>query len=220
MVPFLNISLMLPLPLAIGTSACVIPFAAASSMYSYAKQKSIAWRFALTLSSFALPFTCLGAYLSKVVPQKHIALILATVLFFISFRIICSTLKNKGEETAECKPRLRWFAPPVSALAGFVAGLLGIGGGAIYVPIMLPCGFTIHSAVATCSFLLFATGLTSAISHILIGNLSLTDFLLLMPTAIIGAQLGAWKLKQIRSSFLRILFASALLLVAVRMIFR
>ncbi|MCX7703765.1 MAG: sulfite exporter TauE/SafE family protein, partial [Planctomycetota bacterium] len=91
---------------------------------------------------------------------------------------------------------------------------------------MLPCGFSIHSAVATSSFLLLTTGTTSAISHLLLhlshpqnyGSFPFTPFILLMPPAILGAQIGAWKLKNIRAPFLRILFASTLLLIAARLI--
>jgi len=54
----------------------------------------------------------------------------------------------------------------VGFMSGFLAGLVGIGGGFIFVPMIMSFyGISIHKAIATSSGFTIAAGLTSFISH-------------------------------------------------------
>ncbi len=76
-------------------------------------------------------------------------------------------------------------------LAGFVAGLLGVGGGVVNVPFLTSLGFSMHYAVATSSMAITITSVTSALTHYALGNVDLGLLTSLAPSLIVGAQVGA-----------------------------
>lgn len=56
-------------------------------------------------------------------------------------------------------------------IAGFLSGLLGIGGGVIKVPIMsLIFNIPIHNAVSTSTFMIVITSLVGSLSHFFMSN--------------------------------------------------
>jgi len=84
-------------------------------------------------------------------------------------------------------------------LAGITAGLLGLGGGAIIVPILysiflmldIAPGSTMHLAVGTSLATIVFTALSSGFSHYRLGNVQIKTILYLAPGIIIGALTGA-----------------------------
>ncbi|HJL68190.1 MAG TPA: TSUP family transporter, partial [Prochlorococcaceae cyanobacterium Gl_MAG_24] len=55
---------------------------------------------------------------------------------------------------------------PLGLLAGGLAGLLGIGGGLIFSPLLLWIGFIPHEALATSTFAIVPTALSGTLTHL------------------------------------------------------
>ncbi|HGY5558740.1 MAG: sulfite exporter TauE/SafE family protein [Prochlorococcus sp.] len=55
---------------------------------------------------------------------------------------------------------------PLGLLAGGLAGLLGIGGGLIFSPLLLWIGFSPHDALATSAFAIVPTSLSGTLTHL------------------------------------------------------
>ena len=55
---------------------------------------------------------------------------------------------------------------PLGLLAGGLAGLLGIGGGLIFAPLLLWMGLTPHQALATSTFAIVPTALSGTATHL------------------------------------------------------
>lgn len=114
------------------------------------------------------------------------------------------------------------------ALAGTLAGLLGIGGGAVIVPaligifgyLQLDSLWGPHQAVATSLVTIIATGSVSAYSHHRRGALDWPIFRQLGPALLIGAGLGALAGGEIAPIWLQRLFALFLLYTGARMLLR
>jgi len=223
MVPFMVLGLGLPTSIAVGTSMAVIPFLTASATIRHAKDGRVLWGLGLTLEAFTAPAVLIGVYFMSFLKEQqkehYVAYALGAALILVSARIFYTSLKTKRLCETTVETRLRWFAPPISFLAGFVAGLLGIGGGALKVPVMLACRCPIHFAVATSAMMITVTCAIGAVGHTISGNVSFVHFLLFL-SAVVGAQVGAYRLKEIRPRFLRILFASFMLYVAFRLLLR
>lgn len=111
--------------------------------------------------------------------------------------------------------------------AGLVAGMFGIGGGIITVPVLVACfisyGFNdsiiIHLAVGTSLACIFFTGLSSAYTHNKKGAI---DFLLFRQVAlgiIFGAFFGAIFAIQINGHLLKVIIGTFVLLVAIQISF-
>jgi uncharacterized membrane protein YfcA len=112
------------------------------------------------------------------------------------------------------------------ALAGLLAGLLGIGGGAIIVPALIGIfGYlhldglwAPHQAVATSLATIVATGSVSAYSHQRRGAVDWPSFRLLGTALLIGAGLGALVGGEIAPIWLQRLFALFLFYTGLRML--
>ena len=81
---------------------------------------------------------------------------------------------------------------PVGALAGFIGGLLGVGGGNIIVPALIAAGLEPKRAAASASFVVIFASLSGFLAHASVAQLNMA---LLGSTAVAsaaGAGLGAW----------------------------
>jgi hypothetical protein len=111
-------------------------------------------------------------------------------------------------------------------VTGTTAGLLGIGGGLIQVPLLNRlCGLNIKRAIGTSSSIMFITAICGAI----VKDLSLpaetqgiqelfTRVGWLLPGAIVGGWFGAVLTNFLSTTYIRIVFAILVLLAAYRMI--
>ena len=107
----------------------------------------------------------------------------------------------------------------IGLAAGFLAGLLGIGGGVFMVPAMvLILGFDQHIAQGTSLLVIIPAALTGSYTHYRKGRLVLRDALTLGAGGIVGAFLGAVLALSLDDELLRKLFAGFLLIVAARML--
>jgi uncharacterized membrane protein YfcA len=113
-----------------------------------------------------------------------------------------------------------------SCIAGVLAGLFGIGGGIVIVPVLeLTLGFLgvdpairMHVAVATSLATIIPTSISSARAH---HQRQAVDMAIVRRWAVfvlIGALAGAWIAAQVHSRVLAMIFATLALLVALKMI--
>lgn len=103
--------------------------------------------------------------------------------------------------------------------AGFLAGLLGIGGGVVMVPAMvLIFGFDQHVAQGTSLLVIIPAALTGSYTHHRNGRLVLRDAALLAAGGVIGALIGSLSALSLEDTILRRLFAAFLILTALRML--
>jgi uncharacterized protein len=103
--------------------------------------------------------------------------------------------------------------------AGFLAGLLGIGGGVVMVPAMvLLFGFDQHVAQGTSLLVIIPSALTGSYTHHRNGRLLLRDAALLGAGGVVGALIGSVSALSLDDTVLRRLFAAFLILTALRML--
>jgi uncharacterized membrane protein YfcA len=111
------------------------------------------------------------------------------------------------------------IAYPLSFIAGFLSSMLGIGGGTLFIQIFVfVCAMPIHMAIASSMFMIFLTSISSTITYV---GLAQIDFIVGIAYAIgmvVGAQLGAFINKKIKSTVLKRLAAIMIVIIAVRMI--
>lgn len=113
------------------------------------------------------------------------------------------------------------------AVAGLLAGLLGIGGGLIIVPVLTTAFIyfldapqhIVHMAVATSLATILITGISSVRTHHAHQAVCWDLVFKMLAGILIGGFLGAWVSKYISSSWLGIIFGVIELLIAFQMIF-
>ncbi len=115
-----------------------------------------------------------------------------------------------------CRSRLGFLA---SGFAGFVSGLLGVGGGILKVPIMsILMHLPLKTATATSNFMMGATAAASAGVYFARGDI---DPRIAGPVAtgvLLGATVGSKLLRKIHGRALRLAFTVILLLTAAQML--
>lgn len=111
-------------------------------------------------------------------------------------------------------------------VAGVMAGLFGIGGGIVIVPVLeLALGFVgvdpairMHVAVATSLATIIPTSISSARAHHQRQSVDMDIVKRWAAFVLIGALLGAWIAAQVHSRVLAIVFATLALLIAFKML--
>jgi uncharacterized membrane protein YfcA len=105
--------------------------------------------------------------------------------------------------------------------AGVLASLLGVGGGIVYVPALVTLyGFEQHLAQGTSLAVIVPTALVAAWAHGRRGQVDWRLALLLASGGLAGGWLGARLALALDAPLLRTLFASFLVLMALRMLWR
>jgi uncharacterized membrane protein YfcA len=115
----------------------------------------------------------------------------------------------------------------LGAVAGLTAGLLGVGGGLIIVPVLswlfyrqgVDAGVIMQLAVGTSLATIVATSVSSAWAHYQHRAIEVALFMRLVPGILIGALLGAQVADALPEAGLRRVFAVFELLVALQMFF-
>lgn len=107
----------------------------------------------------------------------------------------------------------------IGLAAGFLAGLLGIGGGVVLVPAMvLILAFDQHVAQGTSLVVMIPAALTGSYTHHRNGRLVLRDAAWLGAGGILGAILGSVFALSMEDTLLQRLFAAFLVVSAVRIL--
>jgi len=113
-------------------------------------------------------------------------------------------------------------------LAGVLAGLLGVGGGIVIVPVLYfmlqTLGVSPASAIAlatgTSLMTIIPTSMSAIRSQQARGNIDWSLVKRWLPSMVIGVLCGAWIVTQIHGNQLSLVFGSIALLVAINMLFR
>jgi uncharacterized protein len=102
---------------------------------------------------------------------------------------------------------------------GVLAGLLGVGGGVLFVPgLVFFAGLSQHQAEATSLLAIVPVALVGAYQHDRYGNVRRSDALLLGVLSVGGAAGGVALANTLSGAALRDAFAAFMLLVAVRLV--
>ncbi len=113
----------------------------------------------------------------------------------------------------------------IGLIAGLLSGILGLGGGLVIVPsLLLVFGWQgladvqlMHSAIATSLMVIALTSLVSTCAHQQQHNVNWPVVRRLTPGLITGGFIGAYSVTILAGQVLKLLFASYMLLVAIRM---
>lgn len=105
-----------------------------------------------------------------------------------------------------------WLPIGVSFLTGWLAGILGIGGGLIRMPALIYfIGCPTHVAVGTDLFEVMISGLYGAATYTFKGRTELVAAIIMLIGAAIGAQIGSVATKYIKGYGIRIAFGLAVI---------
>ena len=108
----------------------------------------------------------------------------------------------------------------IGLIGGFVSGLLGLGGGIVFVPLMVfLLAMNQHEAHGTSLFIIVPTAFLGAFVYASHGNIRFDYVLWLMIFAMVSANYGVMLSAKLSSDNLRKVYAVFLFIIAIRMFF-
>ena len=167
-----------------------------------------------------------SAVLAQYISGRQLSMIFGAVLIVIALQFMFGRPNWKLRDSLPGGAARPVFGGAIGALSA----LMGIGGGAITVSLMVICGKRIHRAIGTASGIGIFISVPAAIGFIIsgqgiagrpplsLGYVNVTGFVLLSITALIFVPLGANAAHKIAVRPLKIVFGVFLLCVSVNMI--
>ena len=203
-----------------STSLVAVAFTSISSATSYARQRRIKYAIASKLAVLSIPGAVLGAYLSAVISEDYFKLFFSIVLIIaVGYILFSSRMKHS---IAEKKPRLNPY-PLIyccAFAAGVVSSLFGVGGGIIFVPILLILmRMKMYEAAPASQFIIMISAITGLAIHIMLGHPHYVYALSLASGAFAGGAIGAELSAYLKERLLRIILSVTLLSVSTKLIF-
>lgn len=203
-----------------STSLVAVAFTSISSAISYARQRRIKYAIASKLAILSIPGAVLGAYLSTVISIDFFKLFFSIILIIAVVYILFNSRMKHG--IAEKKPRLNPY--PLlyccAFAAGVVSSLFGVGGGIIFVPILLILmRMKMYEAAPTSQFIIMISAVTGLVIHIMLDHPNYVYALSLASGAFAGGVIGAELSAYLRERLLQIFLSISLLFVSTKLIF-
>jgi len=205
-----------------------------STTFVFGKTHQVDWGTALAMETPTTLGAFIGGILSKRVSSQVLGLIL-TVLLLIAGWFMLHPPKETNRRHMNLNPSF-WvwqrrvhgetyqldirLMVPVMLVVGILTSMVGIGGGALKVPLMvLLFGIPIPLAIGSSAFMVGLTATAGLLGHISVGNFNWIVALLLAIPVFIGGQLGSRLSVHLNASQLEKWFGAFILLIAFISIF-
>lgn len=191
---------------------------------SYARQKRIDYRAGIVFAIASIPGAIAGALVTTSLPRRTFDLIFGVAMVALAIALFIrtrrGTVRPEGAPPA-VRDRTWWVkGVAISAVVGFVAAILGVGGGIVHVPALAYLlHYPVHLATATSHFVLGITAGTAVLTHVLSDAFQsgVRRALMLCLGAAIGAPIGARLSRRLKDTWIVRGLAIALLMVGLRL---
>ena len=215
----LFILLQFPIHTAVSASLFLNGIAAISAAITYFRKKMVDVKIGLPLIISSSLFAPLGAYATSKVNLQLFTAILAVVILLAAVRMIFSKkVESEGKEIATAYKIMGGAV--IGMVIGFVAGLLGIGGGVFIVPLLIyVLGVPTKTAAATSIFIVVFSSFSGFIAHV---TIAVPDWRFILMAALFsftGGQLGSRIMaEKLKSRTIRRIFGVVLLVFVLKLL--
>jgi uncharacterized protein len=204
---------------AIATSSLAILMTAISGSVQNWRMGYFNFKRVILLGFPAVVTAQLGVYLAKRIPAY---LLLMSFGFLLLLNIYLVELR-KRLTTVEAQAQQHNFNPIFSRIftggaAGILAGLFGVGGGVIMVPLqMLLLGEAIKVSIQTSLGVIVITAISASVGHAINGNILFLEGLILGLGGLVGAQVSTRFLPKLPDQVVSLAFRILLAVLSVYM---
>ena len=191
---------------------------AIASTISYSRQKRIDYSLGIKLGLLSIPGTVLGAIISTDTAPDIFKILFGFVLIASAAYIFLRKKIESREKTIS--KEMIVFAVGASFFAGMISSFFGIGGGVVFVPLMVVgMGLTMKRAAPTSQMILLFASLSGVIVHSVLGHPDFLQAGLLAIGSFVGGLVGARLSIDIKERYLQILVSVVILVAAGKLFF-
>ena len=215
MVPLLTAWARLTQHEAHATSLAGVVATGIAGAFTYASEGAVDWRSALLLAAVSVFATYIAAHRSQDVPADRLR------RFFGWFLIVAACLLVFKDEMLSLRaPQGAWslvFLLVTGLFVGVASGLLGVGGGALMVPLLvIGLGMAQHIAQGTSLAAMVPAGAAGTVAHVRNRSVRFDAVLGLVPGITAGTWVGGRLALGLPGSTLRLVFALVLVMLGAR----
>lgn len=200
--------------LATGTSLAAMIMTTAMATWSHHQRGGVQW----SLLKYFLPGTVLGAllgvWMAKQFSTQKLSWLFACFVALLSLKFIFASHQKVLVARRDLNAAILFLA---AFGIGILAGLLGLGGGVLLIPLFLWLGLTMSQTSATSAACAFPTSIAGALSAMALGFVVWPVALILGLASLCGAPLGVRLAHRLPVEVIKRLFGGILLLIAWRM---
>jgi len=217
--------------IAMATSMTNMIFVSISSFYSNYKLNYVVRKAFLLAMPFVLLGTITGLIFANSIDGRTLSIIFGVIMAAIPIRMILESTIIKNQSRTEVRENINkpLFAAVFFAI-GNLGGLTGLGGGFASVPFLSYYCMPIKEATGTSSGLTLTISLVGTLFYLINNNHSIASpffvgyifwlgVLMMLPTSVIFANIGAKLKKRMQDKSLVIVFSLLLTIVSLKMIF-
>ncbi len=218
-----------------GISLVVIFFASLGALTNFWRNGRVDWHLALVLIAVRLPLDIMafvGGYFAGSISQRILRALLAGVLVVAGVLMMAGIRPSNRDLKAGQKRWYQWcreyeghvyvmnvpLMVTISAVMGFISGMLGITGGIILIPaIVLLCGVPMDIAVGTYSGMVALTALFGIAGHSFGAGIRWDIALLLAASGLAGGLAGSRISLKMNRMLLKRVFGLVIIAISLRM---
>lgn len=224
---YLDFNPLITMHIGIATSLMLIIPTAISSVLGHHRMGVVDYSIIYRLTPSIVIGSVLGATIAQKISGDNLRLLFAFMAIFVSINMMRQIQFVIGKKM----PENIMFNSVAGFIIGSFSSMVGIGGGALSVPLMNFFSTPHHLATGTASALGLVIAIPSAITYCFahfsisdfppwtLGLVSIPVFIVFVPLTIIGAQIGVKIAHKMNGLILRKVFSIFLFLMALRMIF-
>ncbi|WP_165831958.1 MULTISPECIES: sulfite exporter TauE/SafE family protein [Gammaproteobacteria] len=226
LLPAMGVPASIVVPTAIGTSLATIAVTTFSSALAHQRSGNIEWKWVRWLAPTIVIGGLIGSWLGSTIPPAILQRVFAVILLLLALRMVWKRQPRNSEKAIK-----QWKVRSFGTSIGIVSSLVGIGGGALVVPLLNYYQVLMSRAVAVAavcsvvlsavSTLLYAT-MGSGVHNIemfgLFGFLYLPAWAGIVVTSVLFAPVGAKIASVLPVRYLQRAFAVLLVFVAIHLL--
>ena len=185
--------------------------------YSNIKEKRLDVWLGLPIIVSSIILAPVGAWVGHLIPTRLLLLVFIAFLFFSGTMMLFFKGSKYEDQYREGRPVLGPLL--VGIVAGFISGLLGVGGGGIISPLMILQGFNPKKVTTVTAFSVPFSSFTAFIAYALMGSVSWRILIFAGLAAWGGGYLGTRVMqKKMRPQTVKRILGGVLFLIALKLI--
>lgn len=185
---------------------------------NYIRYRLVNFKTAIPVIILAVFFSPLGAYSTKYFSKNVLILIFILFLVFAGSMMLFYSPKKKSEVSNSQARELK-TGIGLGIGAGYLGGLLGVGGGNFIVPALVWLGFDPKNASATTAFIVIFASLSGFFGHATFGNINWDLLVFSTVGSIAGALVGSYLMhKKLEARQVKKIIGIVLYAIAIKMV--
>lgn len=184
----------------------------------YARAGLVDFRGGMPAAIAAVLLAPAGALSVRFVPRDMLLLLFAVAVVIAAVRALMTSGRAEPESRMPLHKRMI-IGGAVGGFAGYVGGLLGLGGGFIIAPMLMEMGYPTKEAAATTAFIVTFSSFSGFLGHMAEGRIDPVLATVTVVSVVVGSRLGAWYMaSKARPGWVKKLYGVVLLGVAAQLL--